>query len=95
MSQILLDPLAHNPSVDVGRWKVVIHNNDTNSFEEVIAALMGATGCSLQEAQIETWEAHQFGRADVHFDSEPKCSEVAKVIARIGVQTDVLPEWND
>lgn len=95
MSQILLEPQIHDPSLDVGRWKVVIHNNDTNTFEDVILALMQATKCDLEEARIETWEAHHYGRADVHFDSEAKCSEVAKIISRIGVQTDVRPEWND
>ncbi|MBV6458093.1 MAG: hypothetical protein HONBIEJF_01216 [Fimbriimonadaceae bacterium] len=95
MSQILLEPQIQDPSIGVGRWKVVIHNNSTNTFEEVILALIEATGCTLEEAQIETWEAHHYGRADVHFDSERKCSDAAKVIARIGVQTDVVPEWND
>ncbi|MBA3725224.1 MAG: ATP-dependent Clp protease adaptor ClpS [Armatimonadetes bacterium] len=39
-----------------------IFNNDTNSFDEVVAVLMMATSCTIEEAQIETWEAHTFGR---------------------------------
>ena len=72
---------------------VVVRNNDTNTFDEVIAVLMRATGCSLDEAHIEAWEAHTFGRANVHFASQSDCASVATVIRTIGVASDVVPEW--
>lgn len=74
---------------------VVIHNNDHNSFDEVIDALIRATGCGVEEAAIEAWEAHHYGKAPVHFAEQTECSEAAGVIATIGVHTEVLPEWND
>jgi ATP-dependent Clp protease adaptor protein ClpS len=95
MPQIAKDPKLDDLSTDSGRWKVVIHNNDTNAYDEVIITLMVATGCDVQEAEIETWEAHHFGRADVHFGSESECLQVAQTIAQIGVQTDVQREFED
>lgn len=87
------------PDVDTGtgagRWAVVIFNNDTNSVDEVVEVLMRATGCDVQEAEIETWEAHTFGRAMVHFGSQSDCQAAAVVISAIGVKTEVIPEWND
>jgi ATP-dependent Clp protease adapter protein ClpS len=79
----------------LGRWMVVIYNNDYNSMDEVIAILMHATGCDLQEAMIETWEANAFGKASVHFASKSECGRVAQIIAGIGVRTEVCPEWED
>ena len=74
---------------------VVIHNNEHNSFDEVIAVLMAATGCQAEEAAIEAWEAHHYGKAPVHFAPEPECCAAAKIIEGVGVKTDVMPEWND
>lgn len=74
---------------------VVIHNNDTNSVQEVMLILMVATSCSADEAYMETWEAHTYGKAPVHFADRETCQDVAKVIETIGVLTDVCPEWNE
>ena len=72
---------------------VVILNNDTNSQEEVIAVLIAATGCSVEEAATEIWEAETYGRAKVHFSSKEECAAAAAIIQSIGVETDVVPEW--
>lgn len=82
-------------SQSAGRHRVVIHNNETNSVNEVVSILMAATGCDAEEAVIETWEAHTFGQANVHFADVKECEDVALVISSIGVRTEVLPEWND
>jgi ATP-dependent Clp protease adapter protein ClpS len=74
---------------------VVIFNNDTNSMEDVVEVLMRATGCDIQEAYIETWEAHTFGKAPVHFSAREECEEAAAEISAIGVKTEVCPEWED
>ena len=78
-----------------GRYAAIIFNNDSNSFEEVIDIIMTATACGMEEAQIETWEAHTYGEAPVHFASETECARVAATIASIGVRTEVRKEWND
>lgn len=81
--------------LDEHRFRVIIFNNDHNTIDEVINILMAATGCDEQEAYIETWEAHVYGQANVHFASEGTCREIAQLISTIGVKTDVRPEWEN
>lgn len=78
-----------------GRFAAIIYNNDANSFDEVIDIIMLATSCGMEEAQIETWEAHTYGQAPVHFASEAECLRVATTIASIGVRTEVRKEWEN
>jgi len=78
-----------------GRYMTVIFNNETNTFEEVMETIMYATACSIEEAYCETWEAHTFGSAAVHFGSQEVCSAVASIISQIGVKTEVRPEWDE
>jgi hypothetical protein len=92
MDQVVLEPSG----IDAGlgsRWMVVILNNETNSMDEVIAVLVAATGCTIEEAAIEAWEAHTYGKASVHFASKPDCAVAASIIESIGVATNVVPEW--
>ncbi len=93
MSQVVLEPEVKNPGTGGGRWMVVMFNNDHNSMDEVIEVLMIATGCDVQEAYIEMWEAHNFGKASVHFAGHEECAQVAEIIAQIGVKTEVTKEW--
>jgi ATP-dependent Clp protease adapter protein ClpS len=93
MSQTQLERLHERAGAKAGRWMTVIYNNDVNTFDEVIAAIMEATGCDLQEAAIEAWEAHHYGKAPVHFASYGECDVAAAVIASIGVRTEVVEEW--
>ena len=95
MSQTVLKPEVQEPGVGNGRWMVVIYNNEVNSFDEVIDALMRATGCDVEEAAIEAWEAHHYGKAPVHFAAKSECDEAARVISAVGVKTEVTPEWED
>ena len=74
---------------------VIIHNNEINTLDEVIEVLMRATGCSLQEAAIETWEADTFGKTSVHFSRRSECEIVAIMISSIGVKTEVCREWEE
>lgn len=95
MSQIAVEPNVNGPQSGHGRWMVEIFNNDTNSQDEVIEILMRATGCDIQEAFIEIWEAENFGKAAVHFGGHKECEEVARTISGIGVKTEVSLEWED
>ena len=72
-----------------GEWHVVVWNNDHNTVDEVIQILQQATGCPLQEAEMETWEIHHLGKSLVHHGSEPECQRVAGVIATIGIRVTV------
>ena len=95
MSHTVLDPREVESTQTNGRWMVTIFNNDDNSVDEVITILIQATGCDLDEASIETWEAHTYGKAPVHFDSKEICEDAARIISSIGVRTEVSREWED
>ncbi len=70
-------------------WIVRVFNNDVNTEEEVIAILMVATRCTLQEAEMETWEVHFLGSSVVHHGPETDCREVAAIISQIGIRVEV------
>jgi ATP-dependent Clp protease adaptor protein ClpS len=92
----ILDPIyLEDTGQGLGRWMVVIFNNETNTFDEVMEILMRATGCDAEEAYMEMWEAHTYGKAPVHFAAQSECESVAGVIATIGVETSVCREWED
>ena len=74
---------------------VVIYNNDTTPMDTVVDLLITATGCDEQEAFIEMWEAHHFGKAPVHFSTIAECEKAAAIIANGGVKTTVEPEFID
>ncbi len=93
----VLEPqTTEDTSTGGNRWMVVIYNNETNSMEEVLAVLMVATGCNIDEAYMEMWEAHTYGKASCHFSSDrEECERVAATISCIGVHTEVAREWED
>jgi ATP-dependent Clp protease adapter protein ClpS len=95
MSQTVLQPEVIDSSSNAGRWMVVIFNNDDTSMDEVIEILMVATQCTFEEAYIEMWEAHMYGKAPVHFASREECMDAARIIETVGVKTEVTKEWED
>lgn len=72
-------------------YVVIVFNNEVNTFDEVIDILQKATGCSLQEAEMETWEIHHTGRSVVHHGDRSECERVAAIIATIGIRVAVEP----
>jgi len=70
-------------------WIVIVFDNDVNTFEEVISILQKATGCSLEEAEMETWEVHHLGRSVVHHGDRSECERAAAVISTIGIRVEV------
>lgn len=73
-------------------WVVRVYNNDHNTWEEVITILVMATGCTIQEASMETWEIDRLGSSVVHHGDEPECRKAAKVISSIGIRVEVAQE---
>lgn len=95
MAKTLLEPsiLDALSEQSTDRWMITIYNNDHNTFDDVIYILIKATDCSAEEAYIETWETHHYGKANVHFGGESECARAAKIISAIGIQTKVCKEW--
>jgi ATP-dependent Clp protease adapter protein ClpS len=73
-------------------WLVVVFNNEHNTYDEVIMILMIATQCSLQEAEIETWEIDHLGKSVVHHGGQDECEKIATVIRQIGIKVEVISE---
>ena len=91
----VLEPRLDDPVVRrADRWMLVIHNNDVTPFDDVVESLMEATRCDLEEAAIEAWEAHHYGKAPVHFDEDRTAlHRPARIINRVGVVTEIVPEF--
>ena len=92
LTEPLVSPGILRDIEEAGEYTVVIYKNDHNSFDQVIAVLMHATECELQEASLEAWEAHTFGSAKVHHAPQVECKHVARIISSIGVRTEVRKE---
>lgn len=81
------------PPIDIGGpWVVILYNCDCHTFDEVIAQLQKATGCSQAKAEQIAEEAHHRGRAIAHAGSEEECERVASILRaiRLQVETDVF-----
>lgn len=73
-------------------WIVTVYDNDKNTVDQVIGILIEATACSLDEAEMETWEVHLLGRSTVHHGGQNECERVATTIRRIGIRVTVDEE---
>lgn len=71
---------------------VIVYDNDYNTPQEVILILQKATNCTLEEAQIETWEIHNLGKSVVHHGSREECERAAGIIRTIGIRVEVVEE---
>jgi len=71
---------------------VVVYDNDFNTFEQVVMILLVATSCTMEEAEIETWEVHHLGKSVVHSGGKQECERAASIIRRIGIRVEVVEE---
>src|SRR5687767_13325024 len=71
---------------------VTVYDNAFNTFEEVTVILMAATDCTLDEAEMETWEVDRLGKSVVHHGGEGECRAAAAIIATIGIKVEVSSE---
>lgn len=80
---------SENTDSQIGDWIVIVFDNPINTFDQVIGILQKATGCSLEEAEMETWEVHHLGRSVVHYGDQAECDRAAGIISTIGIQVKV------
>jgi ATP-dependent Clp protease adapter protein ClpS len=71
---------------------VIVYDNDKNTWDEVVMILQKATGCTLEEAEIETWEVDNLGKSVVHHSGKEECDRVAGIIRTIGIRVEVVEE---
>ena len=88
----LLPGMDEDTSYSIGNSEhlVIVYDHDTITFDAVISILMQATACTLEEAQIETWEVHHLGKSVVHHGSEGECNRAAQIIRTIGLRVEVI-----
>ena len=71
---------------------VIVYDNDKNTWDEVTMILQKATGCTLEEAEIETWEVDNLGKSVVHHGGKEECDRAAGIIRTIGIRVEVVEE---
>jgi ATP-dependent Clp protease adaptor protein ClpS len=83
----------HNLEDQTGNgYIVIVYDNDKNTVDQVLSILMQATACTLEEAEIETWEVHNLGKSVVHHGGQEECQRVAGIIRTIGIRVEVVEE---
>lgn len=70
-------------------WQIIIHNNNHNSFDEVIEVLVKATECTVEKAAYYAHTVHTCGSCVVYQKDREQCELRAKVIEEIGLETTV------
>jgi ATP-dependent Clp protease adapter protein ClpS len=73
-------------------YLVIVYDNDKNTWDEVTTILQKATGCTLEEAEIETWEVDNLGKSVVHHGGKEECNRAAGIIRTIGIRVEVVEE---
>ena len=90
-------PTIETKTVFTVRWlppqKVVVHNNDVNTIDEVVVILQKAVpGMSLMEAIGYTYEIHLTGAAVVFTGDLDEAERCANTIRSIGIKVTVEPD---
>lgn len=70
-------------------WRVILYNDEIHTFEEVIAQIIKATGCSTARAEKLAWEVHTNGKAAVYEGSFEECFQVQAVLREIQLVTEI------
>ena len=71
---------------------VIVYDNDKNTWDQVVMILQKATGCTLEEAEIETWEVDNLGKSVVHHGGHEECERAAGIIRTIGIRVEVVED---
>src|SRR5467141_895621 len=70
-------------------WMTILHNCDCHTFEQVVAQLMKAIGCSQERGWELAWQVHNTGKAVVKVAAETECVRVGNILAAIGLVVTV------
>ena len=69
--------------------KVILFNDETHSFDDVITQLLKAIKCTLDQAEAITWEVHSRGKACVFEGDMPECLKVSSILEEIDLGTQI------
>ena len=62
-------------------WITILYNDDWHPIDQVVFQVQKATGCTLEQAEWITMEAHVTGRAVAYTGTLEECERVAAVSA--------------
>ncbi len=71
--------------------RVILFNDNIHTFDEVIAQLIKAIGCSSTHAEAIAWEVHEKGKACCFESSIDECLIVSSILEEIGLHTQIEP----
>lgn len=86
------EEIADNYTASGSGFLVIVYDNDKNTWDQVVTILQKATGCTLEEAEIETWEVDNLGKSVVHHGSQEECERAAGIIRTIGIRVEVVED---
>jgi len=87
---LVIEEIKTTDGTDVGLpAKVILFNDDFHTFDEVIAQLIKAIGCSYEKAESLTWEVHTKGKAVVYTGELSECLRVSSVLEEIALHTQI------
>ncbi|MCW3052366.1 MAG: Clp protease adaptor protein [Chthonomonadales bacterium] len=86
------EDIADNYTANGSGFLVIVYDNDKNTWDQVVTILQKATGCTLEEAEIETWEVDNLGKSVVHHGSQEECERAAGIIRTIGIRVEVVED---
>jgi ATP-dependent Clp protease adaptor protein ClpS len=69
--------------------KVILFNDETHTFDEVIEQIIKAVKCSRSRAESYTSEVHNRGKACVYDGDMPECLKVSSVLEEIALHTQI------
>ncbi len=76
--------------IDVGlSARVILFNDEEHTFEEVIAQIIRATGCTAEHAEALTFEVHSRGKAMVYDGTMNACLKVSAILEEISLHTQI------
>lgn len=70
-------------------WRVVLYDDDVHTFDDVIAQLVRATGCSAEQAARHAWTVHTEGKDTVFEGEFFDCFRVQGVLREIQLVTEI------
>lgn len=72
-----------------GKWEVILHNDDVNSFDHVIDNLIEVCNHNyLQAVQCATM-VHNCGKCSIFVDTHEECLEVQTELREVGLTVSV------
>jgi ATP-dependent Clp protease adaptor protein ClpS len=70
-------------------WMVILFNDDYHPFDQVVAQVQKATGCSPGDAFQITYTAHSNGQAVAYVGGKAECEQVASVLREIELHVEI------